>query len=341
MTINKVDLQKALERVKPGLANRELIEQSTSFAFMGDRVVTYNDEISISHPVNGMDVTGAVKAESLYALLSKIKRDEIEMEWEENQVKIKAGRARAGLVFEQELRLPVGEVGKIGDWKKLPGDVMTAMKFCYPICSKDMSRPVLTCIHVGKKAVRASDSYQIVKHALQEEMPVNEFLIPASSVRELIKYDVTEIAEGEGWYHFKTEDGTVFSSRVFDGDFPEIDALLEFDGTEISFPKTSGQALDKAKIFSKGDFHADHLAVVDVKVGDNRITFSSKNESGWFEESVRTRYKEKEITFTTGIEFLMEVLRQSPTCVFSEDRIKFTGENWKHIVAITTEGEGE
>ena len=48
MKINKKELQEALERVKPGLASRELIEQSTSFAFMRDRVVTYNDEISIS-----------------------------------------------------------------------------------------------------------------------------------------------------------------------------------------------------------------------------------------------------------------------------------------------------
>ena len=72
MKINKVELQEALEKVKPGLASRELIEQSTSFAFMGDRVVTYNDEISISHPVKNLDVTGAVKAQTLYAFLNKI-----------------------------------------------------------------------------------------------------------------------------------------------------------------------------------------------------------------------------------------------------------------------------
>ncbi|NMA23687.1 MAG: hypothetical protein GX938_09320, partial [Spirochaetales bacterium] len=101
MKINKTELQKALEKVKPGLSNKELVEQSTSFAFMGGRIVTYNDEISISHPVKDLNVTGAVKAQSLYAFLSKIKRDEIILEWEENQVVIKAGRSKAGLVLEQ------------------------------------------------------------------------------------------------------------------------------------------------------------------------------------------------------------------------------------------------
>ena len=48
--MKKAELIKALEAVRPGLANKEMIEQSTSFAFMKDRVVTYNDEISISYP---------------------------------------------------------------------------------------------------------------------------------------------------------------------------------------------------------------------------------------------------------------------------------------------------
>jgi len=39
MKVNKVELQEALEKGKPGLASRELIEQSTSFAFMRDWVV--------------------------------------------------------------------------------------------------------------------------------------------------------------------------------------------------------------------------------------------------------------------------------------------------------------
>jgi len=51
MKINKNELKNALEIVKPGLANKEIIDQSTSFAFMNDCIVTYNDEISVSHPV--------------------------------------------------------------------------------------------------------------------------------------------------------------------------------------------------------------------------------------------------------------------------------------------------
>jgi len=336
MKINKTELQKALEKVKPGLSSKELVEQSTSFAFMGGRIITYNDEISISHPVKDLNVTGAVKAQSLYAFLSKIKRDEIILEWEENQVVIKAGRSKAGLVLEQEIKLPVEEVGEIGKWVELPEGFLNALRFCYPCCSKDMSRPILTCVYVSGKEMQASDSFQIVKYQLEKKIPVKPFLLPASAAHELVKYDVKEIAEGSGWYHFKTEDGTIFSSRVFDGEFPSIAKLLEFDGVEIAFPKTSIQALDRAQVFAKNSDFAGIMATVEVEVYKDQIKFASKDESGWFEETIKTNYKGDKIKFITGAGFLINLLtHSSSSCVYGENRIKFNGENWTHVIAVS------
>ena len=62
--MQKQELITALEKVKPGLASKDLIEQSTSFAFINGKVITYNDEISISHPVKDLKIEGAVQAES-------------------------------------------------------------------------------------------------------------------------------------------------------------------------------------------------------------------------------------------------------------------------------------
>jgi len=107
MKIKKAELQKALELVKPGLAGKELIEQSTSFAFMGNRVVTYNDEISMSVPlVEGFNLTGAVKAEELYKLLTKLKGDEITLELTENEIQITCGNKGQAYPFRQKLNSP-------------------------------------------------------------------------------------------------------------------------------------------------------------------------------------------------------------------------------------------
>lgn len=334
MKIDKNELQNALEQVKPGLASRELIEQSTSFAFMGDRVVTYNDEISISHPVENLNVTGAVEAKTLYQFLSKVKREEIELEWEENQVKITAGKSTAGLTLEQEVKLPVEEVGEIGEWKDLPEGFTAALKRCAPCCSRDMSRPVLTCIHVNEDAVEASDSFQIIRYHLEEPVPVDRFLIPATSAKELVKCNPTRIAWGEGWVHFQTEGGTVFSTRVFEGEFPDVSGHLEMEGgTPISWPKTVPVALERAEIFANTEDVIGDMPVATVSMKDGQMEISARSDSGWFQETMRTKYKGEEIKFMASVESLIQLLDLTQHCVWEDYKICFTGDTWTHVVA--------
>lgn len=337
MKINKSELQSALEKVRPGLANKELIEQSTSFAFMGDRVVTYNDEISISHPVKELNVTGAVKAQELYQFLNKVDKDEIEVEWEECQVKIKAGKSKAGLTLQEEIRLPIDEIGNIGEWENLPDGFMEGMRFCRSSCSKDMSNPVLTCLHVRQDGyVESSDGFRITRYTLNDALPINTFLIPVSSVVELIKYNIKQIAQGYGWIHFKTDEGTIFSCRIFQDNYPAIAHILDVsEGKEIALPQDMSNALDRAQVFAKADFSGDSL--VAIYIADSKMTVSTESDSGWFEETIRIKYKDDPIQFKTNPIFLSEMLGKVRNCVIGKEKIKFDGENWVHIIGLIME----
>ncbi len=341
MKISRSELLNALEMVKSGLANTEIIEQSTSFAFLGDRVVTYNDEISVSHPVEGLDVQGAVEAKTLYQFLGKIKKEEIEVEWEENEVKISTGKARAGLTFHQEVVLPIEEVGNIDEWHNIPKNLINVLKFCHPCCSRDLDRPALTCIHIRDAGlVEASDTYQVIRHIIMEELPFDSLLIPVTSIAELVKYKVTHLATGQGWVHFKTEEGTVFSCRTFDGEYPNIDPILNIeDSIEIHLPKTMIPALERAKVFTQPELTISPLeSIVTIAIGEGRAKISAKSISGWFEEEVKTKYKGELIQFRTHADFLMEVLEKAQECIFGENKLKFTGEGWEHIVATMAGG---
>lgn len=339
MKINKSKLQEALAKVKPGLASKDLIEQATSFAFMDGRVVTYNDEISISHPVKDLNISGAIKAEALYSFLDKLKKDEIFINKDDNQVIIQAGKAKAGLILEQEIKLPVQEIGEIKEWKPLPEGIVQGLKFCYPSCSTDMSNPILTCVYLEGDSIQSTDSFQITEYKMKEAIPVPGFLIPANVVRELIKYDIKEISKGEGWMHFRTEEGTIFSCRVFTGDFPDIGKYLKVKGQKIRFPKTIIEALEKAQIFSKNPLNVDYLEIVAVDISKENIKISAKGEFGWFEETSRIKYSGDPVKFSTGVGFLINLLNsmQTPTCVLGEDQIQFKHEGWTHVLAITSE----
>jgi len=334
MKLNKADLQKALEIVKPGLANKEMIEHSTSFAFIGGRVVTYNDEISLSHPVAGLEIEGAVHAEELYKLLSKLKKDEIEIETEGGQILLKAGsRSKAGLTLQQDIKLPLEEIGEVGKWKTLPEDFTRLVRFAMGSCSRDMSKPVLTCVHVSKEGlIEGSDGFRITRCTMEEGMPVKDFLLPSSSAAELVRLQPTKIAEGKGWIHFQTAEGSIMSCRIFEDEFPDVSPFLEVEGIEVTFPRTIVEALDRASVFAKRDHFLDeHITVV---IAENRIKLKSKSLTGWLEEEINMKFEDDPISFDITPYLLMGILSETLTCVISEDGLRFAGCGWVYVTTL-------
>lgn len=325
-------LQAGLEKVKPGLSKSEVIEQATSFAFMGDRVVTYNDEISISHPVEGMDLRGAVRAEELYQLLNKLKQDEIEIEVTDSELVITSGKVQAGLAFQAEITLPLDEVGAIGDWKKVPEGFCDAVKFVIPTASNDMSKPAFTCVHICKNGVIEScDGFRVTR-MIVGKVGLEDCLIPASVAKDLVKYPITEQASGEGWRHFRTEDGTVFSCRILEDQYPDIDGkgILNVTGEAVEFPKNMMEILDRAGVFAKRDHYSEEE--VSVTLGNKKIVVEGKSDSGWFKEVSNIRYTGEAKSIIVHPDFLKDMLARIQSCVIGSNSMKFEGEGWQHVV---------
>ncbi len=336
MQINKTELQAALEKIKPGLANKDTITQATHFAFLGGRVVTYNDEISISCAVPNMNFTGAVPADELYNYLRKVQGNEIEMEIGENEIRLKAGKSKAGLVLHTEITLPLKELGEQTDWQKVPAGLIDAIAFCQFSCSKDISRPVLTCIHIDQNGfVQSCDNYRVTKHNFtQNKPPIESFLIPAKSAKELTQHDVDELCHTPGWVHFRTVDKTVmFSCRLFEDNYPDTTPILSMeDPTEIKLPKKLGEILQRAEIFAKAEFDAGVL--VTVTMSDKKMVVSAENASGWFEEECPVRYTGSPITTSIDPSFLQDMLSKTTVCSIDNTKMRFAGDGWVHIVAL-------
>jgi len=335
--MQKQELITALEKVKPGLANKDFIEQSTSFAFMDGKVITYNDEISISHPVKDLKIEGAVQAEELYQFLSKTKTKEIKITTTDNEVQIKSGKSKAGLTLHNEIKLPLKEMKSQGKWKSLPDGIIEAMKFTMFSCSRDMSKPVLTCVNVTDKYVEASDNFRITRYKIPS-IPVKSFLIPVTSVRELIKYEVKKIAEGEGWIHFKTEDGTVFSCRIFEDTFPDVSRYMKVKGETVLFPRSIKSLLDQASVFVKEDNKLDEA--VAIFISDRNIRVKGKGDAGWFEGEAKIQYKGSPISFSVNPTFLQDILDKLTSCIIGENVMKFSGNNWDHVISLNAD-DGE
>lgn len=333
MNINKKELQKALEIVKPGVSQKDMIEQSTNFAFMGNRVVTYNDEISISTTIPDMDLTGAVSANELYSFLSKVKTEDIDIETTDNEILLKAGKVKAGLSFQTEIKLPLEEIDEITEWKELPENFIDALSFCSFCYSKDLSKPILTCIHIFSSGAESCDNARYSKKVFTSPIDISNTLIPGNTVKELIKYKPMEISLGTGWAHFKSGE-TIFSCRIFQDEYPNTSNMLDIeeDSVDIIFPKDMLDMIDKASVFSKSSDLDD--SCISIFLENKKIIIKSKNTCGWTQEESPIRYSGEKKEFMINPTALMDICKQTNKCTINSQKIVFKESDWVHLIGL-------
>jgi DNA polymerase III sliding clamp (beta) subunit (PCNA family) len=332
MKINRQELLTALETVKPGLARNEDIEQTSNFAFMKGRLVTYNDEISINYPIKGVDFDGAVPATELYQFISKCKTDELDIDHSGESITIISGKAKAVIAIQAKITLPVEEIGKIKEWKPLPDTFHRHLSFALGSCGKDQTRNhfILTCVHVNGNCIEASDGFRITQCNAQSAVPVKEFLLPSSVARQVLSLAASEIAESDNqnWIHFRKEQ-TVLSCRIIDEKFPNVTPFLKVEGEAVEFPESISDVIDRAWVFTKRALAIEEMITVVLK--DKRMIVRSENEIAKFEEEVRLRYTGKDIEFFITPYLLKDILKETRSCLIGKDRIRFEQNDWVYL----------
>jgi len=332
MKVKTSDFKEAINAVKPALAKQEIIEQSTSFAFLGKEVAAYNDELCIRCPLpKGLKLKGVIKSEELLKLLPKLSKEEFEIDITENEVVMKAGRAKAGFALASEILLPLDEeVAEMGDWEELPATFGTALKFAANTAAKGDSDPKLLCVHIVESGiVEATDNYRMVIWDFGEALGISEAMIRASSAKEIASLMPTHTASGEGWVHFKNEEGVIISCRLIDEQFIDTSRInTGFDGKKITFPKEILEVLDKASVI--GQKREDSGVTLAFKNG--RILVTSESESTWFKETVP--YKGVEgFSFAIQPYLLKDILKDNMECVINKGMLKFSSDQWVYITS--------
>lgn len=196
MKIQRDDFKSILNVVKPGLAKKEILEQTTHFVFTGEEVFTYNDKICISHPFK-TDFSCSVVADDLIRILNGMKSEELEIFCKDNQLQIKGGKERGGLVSypEGQINALVSSLG-IKDllkkrWSFLPKGFSKGLSLCIFSASKDITHGVLSGILVRDDSIISMDDLRISRYTLDESVP-NAFIIPGSSAAELAAFPATK-----------------------------------------------------------------------------------------------------------------------------------------------------
>ncbi len=345
--INRQELINILDKVKPGLAKREIIQQSTTFAFIGGKVVTYNDSISVSYPIKELDFIGAIEAKEFYELLNKLSSNEVFLSVQDNNLIVQADKSKAGFILQSDIVLPLDEVERSSadSWIPVPSNLKEALAFSLFSCARDIGIPAFTCVHLNKDGfVEATDNVRITRYKVDSTFP-KSVLIRSSSVKALLDYEFTEMSFGNSWIHFRDDSGLVFSCRLFDGRFPNIDetGILNVQGEEVVFPHNLVDMLDRALVFAKNfnsyDLIRTGIPLLDVSFKDKLFKVKIRSDSGWFEEFVELDYAGNPISFSANPLLLRDIVDKTDRCIVGDRCIKFQNDSWEHVIALAIRTE--
>lgn len=333
--INRQELIDALTKVKPGIADKEIIEQSSHFIFEEDRIWTYNDQIAISQEFkNGL--SGAVKANEFYKLLNKLEDENFEISIQNGQFSIQGKTIVANIKIDPDIKLQPIQAPGINSkkWQILPEDFNESIALCIFSASRNMIRPELTCLWITGNTIFSTDSFRATKKKMKNEVKEN-FLIPATSAKELTKYNVHKIyIENEGWLHFTNKEHTMFSCRTFANvKYPEkIWSFFDVEGKEINLPDSFEQIIDRVSTLVIEDFDLDRF--ISLTIDNNILICKGKGPYGSVSEKIDIDYNGKAIKIKVHPIFLAEIVKRLNSVTVGE-RLLFQGENFEHSVCLS------
>lgn len=331
--INREELLGRLQSVSPGLAAREIIEQSSCFIFKDGKVITFNDEVSCSSP-SGLpkEVEGAITAKDLLQYLESYPDEEIHLDFTDDELRIYGKGRKSGVRLESEILLNVTVVDSPSKWKKLPDDFDDALSLVSTCASRDDSRFSLTCIHFHPEWLEACDNYQMARWTIKTGIK-EPFLVRQPSLKLLMIMGMLEIGETQAWSHFRNPKGLVLSCRRYLEEYPELTSMLEVKGSPLTLRKGIEEAVKLASIASSKNIDDDKV-IVDIRPG--KMIIRGEGSGSWHEERRKLKdYDGPELKFMISPKMLAELVKKHNSCLIDGNLLHVDGGKYSYCSALS------
>ena len=332
MKVVRADLLSMLQMVSVGLSKLEVIEQSSSFVFSKSSVITYNDEISCKCKMKYKMPEGAVNADILLKSLQQIQEDTIDVSFVKGRLCLKTKNIKTNINMDCDVVLSTKEVEKPSKWKKLPKKFQDAMSIVYLCASYDDSQFALSCVLFDKKALNATDSFQVCRYPLK--LPLEEpVMLKRHSVQLLSTLNLTEVSVTDGWVHFQNEEGLIVSCRKSVGyeEFPDVRGFMKGEGDEVTFPKLLSGVITRSKLFAGSDIETSSIKVA-LKKGGFRIV--GKGKMGMIREDGKMEYKGKPMSFTIQPDLFVKICQREGTCIVCDNKMIVKDDRFTYAVSL-------
>jgi len=292
MTIEKSKMISILKKCLSGVETKDnlLLEGADTFLFDGEYVHTYNDNISVSvkltQSMNGLK--GAIKADELYKIISKLSEEKIMLSIKEKQWVIKCGKAKIELSMKEDSvsSFILDLNNQEGEWKELPEDFIPSLN-CVRIPCNGIA---FSGIFMKENKVISTDGRKMNLFTLDKEMDcfwISDLSsIEISKIQGLKKYRVSP-----NWVSFESSEEVYFSCRKLNEDNYPYEKILSLikeykqEKGDLSgeLPMSIKDAVDRAFSLS---MNVNGNESVEILFSKENIMIHSERSTGKFTEKV-------------------------------------------------------
>jgi len=328
--MNREKLLAAVERVMPAVTESNLTEQNNLIIFNKKEVVSYDNEILIISPIK-VGIEGAVPANELLKLLTKIKDKKIEVNQKDKILEIKGGLTIAEFKIT-DIKIP--PIERPTKWKTLPKDFIKGITYCKSSVASGTGN-ILNNILLNKDKILSCDNYRVTEYTMEREIFKKHYFIPSSVINTLLLFAPTYFSSNKQWLFFKNKDEEILCIKTPNIEFPDISSILDskIKGVKIKLPSQLKESLERTKILSEEDIMTGNH-ILNITIKDNKLICSGECAAGKIEETIKIKYKGEKIMFTIVPDFLFEVLDKTENILIGESALKFKTKKLQHRIQL-------
>jgi hypothetical protein len=316
-TIKQKALKKILTILKPG-TNKTISVQAGCVNFRKDTITTESPFFSVSCPLKS-DIEGSYQLTDFLKIVGQIKASsEIHLKKTPKTLQISVAEEKKKLQFalKNQWETPSGTLPVPDDkgWKDIPNGFNDGLANTFPIARKSGSPSNhLHCVHITPKHFAATDGSRVVMRAVKNHL-TKPVILPASSIKELLKIDPVSYAQRGPHLFFRNDDGVIYCLSEFLDEFPEISHLFKIKrGPDIITDAAFQEVVQTAN-----SMDAQRIELSFKKPGI--ATLLAITKSGPFKGTAPVEYKGPDFKIKIRPEFLLDGLQYSDTFAFSEDK---------------------
>jgi len=314
--IKQKALKKILTILKPG-TNKAISVQAGCVTFRDDIITTESPFFSVSCPLKS-GIHGSFNLTDFLKIVGQIKAGtEINIEKTPKTLKLSVteGEKKLQFALKAQWEFPASAlpIPADKDWNDIPNGFTDGLANTFPITKKSANPSNhLHCVHITPKYFAATDGSRVVMRAVKNHFS-KPVILPANSIKELLKINPVHYAQVGPHLFFRNEQGVVYSLSEFLDQFPEIGHLFKMKlGPEITTTEAFRETVETANSM---DAQRIELHFRESK----NVTLTAMTQSGPIRGVCPIEYDGPNFNIKIRPEFMLDGLRYSNTFRFSKD----------------------